>query len=302
MDTPNNEREKFEAFLRDIKFPVLPVWKNGNPHQSYVLENMWLAWSYRDPIFTPVSAPAIRAPLEQPVSVPLVKTKPLDAAEIMDGFEMAMVDAGYHKPERSPFGGEDSYKYERDQDRFVGFQLAVIECTSVSQDSPQAADSVAIPAAETKPVAWCRRDTVLTWEGQRFNAAMMFPSPDGLLDPIPLYVNPADAQRTDAANPIGYMAAYELDRLNSGHDASLRSAKFGPSALDGDVPVFIAGRSASSAQQVMTPISELVMAIEGVIESAIIERERHGYETGSILDDEVKALRAVLEAAQGEKK
>lgn len=41
----------------------------------------------------------------------------------------------------------------------------------------------------------------------------------------------------DAA-PIGYLPAYELERLNSGHDAILRSAKFGPSALDGDVPVF----------------------------------------------------------------
>lgn len=31
--------------------------------------------------------------------------------------------------------------------------------------------------------------------------------------------------------PVGYLPAYELGRLHSGHDAQLRSAKFGPSAL-----------------------------------------------------------------------
>ncbi|CAG4900477.1 hypothetical protein [Paraburkholderia saeva] len=41
------------------------------------------------------------------------------------------------------------------------------------------------------------------------------------------------------AQPVGYLPACELDRLNSGHDANLRSAKFGSSSLDGDVPVFI---------------------------------------------------------------
>lgn len=39
--------------------------------------------------------------------------------------------------------------------------------------------------------------------------------------------------------PIGYLAAYELSRLHSGHDANLRSAKFGPSPLDADVPVYL---------------------------------------------------------------
>lgn len=39
--------------------------------------------------------------------------------------------------------------------------------------------------------------------------------------------------------PIGYLAAYELGRLLSGHDGSLRSAKFGPSPLDADVPVYL---------------------------------------------------------------
>lgn len=39
--------------------------------------------------------------------------------------------------------------------------------------------------------------------------------------------------------PVGYLPAYELSRLHSGHGAQLRSAKFGPSALDGDVPVYL---------------------------------------------------------------
>jgi len=39
--------------------------------------------------------------------------------------------------------------------------------------------------------------------------------------------------------PVGYLPAYELSRLHAGHGAQLRSAKFGPSALDGDVPVYL---------------------------------------------------------------
>lgn len=39
--------------------------------------------------------------------------------------------------------------------------------------------------------------------------------------------------------PIGYLPAYELQRLMVGHGANLRSAKFGPGALDGDVPVYV---------------------------------------------------------------
>ena len=40
------------------------------------------------------------------------------------------------------------------------------------------------------------------------------------------------------AELIGYLSVSELLRLRSGHDARLRSAKLGPSYLDGDVPVF----------------------------------------------------------------
>jgi hypothetical protein len=47
--------------------------------------------------------------------------------------------------------------------------------------------------------------------------------------------------------PIGYVSASELSRLSSGRDAQLRSSKFGPSILDGDIPVFA---SQVSAQEV----------------------------------------------------
>ncbi len=46
--------------------------------------------------------------------------------------------------------------------------------------------------------------------------------------------------------PIGYLADYEMKRLRAGSDAYLRSSKFGASALDGDVAVFLA-TSASEA-------------------------------------------------------
>lgn len=38
--------------------------------------------------------------------------------------------------------------------------------------------------------------------------------------------------------PVGYLPSYELDRLSSGHDARLRTSKFGASALDGDMPLY----------------------------------------------------------------
>ena len=54
--------------------------------------------------------------------------------------------------------------------------------------------------------------------------------------------------------PIGYITAAELSRCAAGHNAMLRSAKFGPSALDGDVPVFL-GPNKNQAPEV-TPNRE----------------------------------------------
>lgn len=57
----------------------------------------------------------------------------------------------------------------------------------------------------------------------------------------------AEAQVEARAIPIGYIPAYELSRLASGHDARLRSAKFGSSYLDGDVPVFLGPNACGTA-------------------------------------------------------
>lgn len=58
----------------------------------------------------------------------------------------------------------------------------------------------------------------------------------------PVGVDPAeprdDSDRT-FTKPIGYVSAADLNRVAAGHDASMRSARFGPSALDGDIPVYI---------------------------------------------------------------
>ncbi|WP_406867250.1 hypothetical protein [Paraburkholderia fungorum] len=43
-DAGAERKEAFEAYLRKIKFPVLPVWQDGKPHQNYALELMWQAW------------------------------------------------------------------------------------------------------------------------------------------------------------------------------------------------------------------------------------------------------------------
>ena len=61
--------------------------------------------------------------------------------------------------------------------------------------------------------------------------------PDG---PHLLFLSQPPAGQQDRGEAaIGYLPAYELGRLHSGHDAHLRSAKFGPSLLDSDVPVYL---------------------------------------------------------------
>ena len=53
------------------------------------------------------------------------------------------------------------------------------------------------------------------------------------------YSQMLDALALPDAQPVGYLPAYELGRLRSGHNANLKSAKFGPSPLDDDVPVYL---------------------------------------------------------------
>ena len=44
---------------------------------------------------------------------------------------------------------------------------------------------------------------------------------------------------------IAYLPAYELERLRSGHSASVHSARFGPSTIDGDIPLYLSPRPAA---------------------------------------------------------
>jgi hypothetical protein len=71
------------------------------------------------------------------------------------------------------------------------------------------------------------------------------PAPAAQGDPA----EPRDDSDRSYDRPIGYLPAYELGRLHSGHSANLRSAKFGPSALDGDVPVYIEPQSAAQGDE-----------------------------------------------------
>lgn len=60
---------------------------------------------------------------------------PADAVE-REAFEAAMVEAGYHRPERGPFN-DSQFRYERDQDRFVGWELARASLPSAKAVSAQ---------------------------------------------------------------------------------------------------------------------------------------------------------------------
>jgi hypothetical protein len=116
------------------------------------------------------------------------------------------------------------------------------------------------------------RDRVLDWVCENLNEALAAPStpaeivvgPGETLAGLPgkpLHVGqvriaawPDDVHAKRRAGlggdpkPVGYLPAHELGRLHSGHDANLRSAKFGPSPLDGDVPVYLAAPSTATLE------------------------------------------------------
>lgn len=69
----------------------------------------------------------------------------------------------------------------------------------------------------------------------------------------------------DSGAPVGYLPAYELDRLQSGHDGRLRSAKLGPSYLDGDVAVYTAPPADA----------ERIAALEREVEALRADAERY---------------------------
>ncbi|WP_053298878.1 hypothetical protein [Burkholderia multivorans] len=67
--------------------------------------------------FAELCAETFRLCVSQPF--PKSSAAPVDERA---AFALAMVEAGYHEPEPSPFS-EDAFKYQRDQDRYIGFQL-----------------------------------------------------------------------------------------------------------------------------------------------------------------------------------
>ncbi|MBB5444605.1 MULTISPECIES: hypothetical protein [unclassified Paraburkholderia] len=67
----------------------------------------------------------------------------------------------------------------------IGYDTDDATLEAILSDDPTPTPSEAVQA-----VAYCRRDTVFGWQGQLMNAAMMFPSPAGLKDPIALYATP----------------------------------------------------------------------------------------------------------------
>ena len=64
----------------------------------------------------------------------------------------------------------------------------------------QATIDAVMAKTNNEPIAYCRADTVLNWKGQTINAAMMHPSPKGLLNPMALYL----LQQTNS-EPVAWM-------------------------------------------------------------------------------------------------
>ncbi|MCA8376328.1 hypothetical protein LGM80_23485 [Burkholderia multivorans] len=61
-------------------------------------------------------------------------------------FALAMVEAGYHEPEPSPFS-EDAFKYQRDQDRYIGFQLGrQSRACSANETGTEGVEPMAVPS------------------------------------------------------------------------------------------------------------------------------------------------------------
>ena len=69
-----------------------------------------------------------------------------------------------------------------------------------------------------EPVAYARSDTVFGWRGQLMNAAMMFPSPAGLKNPIGLYAAPVAQSEPLSDSAIEAGASAMVDScISKGH-------------------------------------------------------------------------------------
>jgi len=112
------------------------------------------------------------------------------------------------------------------------------------------------PAGSPKPV----RNSEIAWYAWQARAALAQPEPvekwclvcdcaghstdechstHGLNTPRDREIARLSAKAQPQPEPVGYCPAYELERLASGHNAYIRPSKFGPGALDGDVPLYL---------------------------------------------------------------
>jgi hypothetical protein len=133
--------------------------------------------------------------------------------------------------------------------------------------------------------AWHRRQPGYPYAGQFLNIAW----------------SAFQEARVTNAKPIGYMPAYELGRLQSGHDANLRSAKFGPSHLDGDVPVYVAPQAPSGQQEALSEAGDAISAAWQVLVDHGEDHHERMHKARGILADAITKVTATLAGHQSER-
>lgn len=95
--------------------------------------------------------------------------------------------------------------------------------------------------------------------------------------------------------PVAFIAAYELDRLMSGHDGRVRSTKFGPSQLDGDVALYASPPSQPIASDVVAaPDGTITIPFQVLADILFAATERDDGNRVRWFDSAVDAARAVL--------
>lgn len=70
-----------------------------------------------------------------------------DIEQQMEQFDAAMIAAGFHKPERGGFTKTGCYLWQRDADRFLGFQLAALASQPLNELSGNSGQLHPAPAA-----------------------------------------------------------------------------------------------------------------------------------------------------------
>jgi len=118
------------------------------------------------------------------------------------------------------------------------YELSPTECLSIPvgllcSKAAAALRQPAVPEPQPEPVEkWC---LVCDCAGHSTDECH---STHGLNTPRDREIARLSAKAQPQPEPVGYCPAYELERLASGHNAYIRPSKFGPGALDGDVPLY----------------------------------------------------------------